>query len=230
MFDYNLFSLISLLFTFVLFIFLLIYLKRRFTSKKLTKNYYNLRVEQFSCLPPHQQAIVFVGDSLTEMGSWSEFFPESIINNRGIGGDTTTGLFNRIESITTNNPSQIFLMIGINDICLEKKSSKLIIANYRKILDYLSSYPELKVYVQSILPVNKIGVKPFKQVNQQIIEINQELENLAKEFKFEYIDLYSHFVDTNAQLDKQYTQDGIHLTGKGYLLWLEVIDKFYLWI
>ena len=69
------------------------------------------------------------------------------------------------------------------------------------------------IYVQSILPVNKIGVKRFKQVNQQSIEINEEF-----------------FIDTNAELDKQYTQDGIHLTGKGYLLWLEVIDKFYLWI
>jgi lysophospholipase L1-like esterase len=222
----RLFLLISLFFNFILFVFLLIWLQRRFRSKKLNKNYYNLRVEQFNSLPPHQQAMVFVGDSLTEMGSWSEFFPESIINNRGIGGDTTTGLLNHIEIITRNNPSQIFLMIGINDICLEKKSSKQIIANYRKILDYLSSYRELKVYVQSILPVNKLGVRRFKQVNKQITEINQELEKLAKEFEYEYIDLYSYFIDANAELDRQYTQDGIHLTGKGYLLWIEVIDKF----
>lgn len=224
--NHRLFLLISLLFNLILFIFLLIWLQRRFRSQKLTKNYYNLRVEQFNSLPPQQEAIVFVGDSLTEMGSWSEFFPESIINNRGIGGDTTTGLLNRLETITRNNPSQIFLMIGINDICLEKKSSKQIIANYRKILDYLSSYRELKVYVQSILPVNKLGVRRFKQVNHQITEINQELEKLAKEFEYEYINLYSYFSDANAELDRQYTQDGIHLTGKGYLLWIEVIDKF----
>ena len=33
--------------------------------------------------------IVFLGDSLTELGLWNEFFPTVKLANRGVGGDTT---------------------------------------------------------------------------------------------------------------------------------------------
>ncbi|HEY9822136.1 MAG TPA: G-D-S-L family lipolytic protein, partial [Candidatus Sericytochromatia bacterium] len=29
----------------------------------------------------------------------------------------------------------------------------------------------------------------------------------------------------NNELDEQYTTDGLHLNGKGYLVWKEVIEK-----
>ncbi|TVQ48017.1 MAG: G-D-S-L family lipolytic protein [Gloeocapsa sp. DLM2.Bin57] len=205
---------------------LILVYQRRKRQKFLADSYYQMRLEQLACLPSPEQGIVFLGDSLTQMGEWSEFFPNLLIQNRGIGGDTTTGLLKRLDVITKNNPSQIFLMIGINDICLEKKSSEEILANYRAILEYLSTYYQIKVYIQSILPVNQLGVKPFQQVNQQIIFINQELAKLAQEFNYHYINLFSYFVDANNQLNEQYTLDGIHLTGKGYLLWLKIIYSY----
>ena len=41
-----------------------------------------------------------------------------------------------------------------------------------------------------------------------------------------YVDVYSALVDEKGMLDKQYTNDGLHLMGDGYLAWKTVIEKF----
>ncbi len=44
------------------------------------------------------------------------------------------------------------------------------------------------------------------------------------------IDLYSQFVDTDGQMKKDLTVDGVHLTEKGYKKWVDfekpIIEKF----
>lgn len=49
---------------------------------------------------------------------------------------------------------------------------------------------------------------------------------LTKE-KITYIDLYSSFVDKQTgKMDIRYTNDGLHLLGKGYLKWIEIIKPY----
>ena len=56
--------------------------------------------------------LVFLGDSITDDGNWDKLFPNLSAENRGIGGDSTLGLLNRLDQIIALQPSQIFLMIG----------------------------------------------------------------------------------------------------------------------
>ena len=49
--------------------------------------------------------------------------------------------------------------------------------------------------------------------------------HLQKE-KVKYIDLFTHFVDDNGQMKPEYTNDGLHLLGKGYMLWKEIITPY----
>jgi lysophospholipase L1-like esterase len=81
-----------------------------------------------------------------------------------------------------------------------------------------------EVFVQSILPLNN-QKRPNNGTNNKIIELNAQLKNLAQEFSFHYIDLFSAFLDENNQLDARYTIDGIHLNGQGYLVWKGLIEK-----
>jgi len=74
------------------------------------------------------------------------------------------------------------------------------------------------------LPINTQKFQRNK-VNDKIIELNEQLQRFAKELSFQYIDLFSAFLDKNNELDEQYTTDGLHLNGKGYLVWKEVIEK-----
>src|SRR5689334_3155831 len=54
---------------------------------------------QFDVLADKKNGIVFLGDSITEGGHWSEIFGNGDIQNRGIGGDTTQDVLDRIEQI-----------------------------------------------------------------------------------------------------------------------------------
>jgi hypothetical protein len=61
--------------------------------------------------------IVMLGDSLTEGGLWSEYFPNVKMLNRGLASDTTLGAFGRLDEVINRGPKTVFLMIGINN-CL----------------------------------------------------------------------------------------------------------------
>ena len=38
-----------------------------------------------------------------------------------------------------------------------------------------------------------------------------------------YVDVYSALVDEKGMLDKQYTNDGLHLMGEGYIVWRDAV-------
>ena len=104
--------------------------------------------------------------------------------------------------------------------------------SYEKLLDrFAEESPWTKIYVQSILPVNGVDTKA-KPKNHwkkgaEIIETNKLLETLCEGRKnVMYVDVYSALVDEKGMLDKQYTNDGLHLMGEGYLAWKTVIEKF----
>jgi hypothetical protein len=78
--------------------------------------YYHQRVSMFKKLPMTQGDIIFLGNSITEGGSWGELFGDEKVKNRGISGDFTVGVMQRMDEIVQRKPSKVFLMIGINDL------------------------------------------------------------------------------------------------------------------
>ena len=60
--------------------------------------------------------VVMAGDSLIAAGRWDEIPPGISVHNRGIGGDTISGLLLRSDAIMAKSPRQIIVMIGINDL------------------------------------------------------------------------------------------------------------------
>jgi lysophospholipase L1-like esterase len=185
--------------------------------------YYLDRTSLFEVLPRSQNEIIFVGDSLTNRGEWSELFENPNIKNRGINGDNTYGLLKRLDQLTASRPSKIFIMLGINDL-ISRENLEQITYKYRLILKTIKQLiPSTQVFVQSVLPVN--NRTKFILDNNDVIAFNNKLKGLANEFKYEYVDLYSAFAIDN-QLPEQYTNDGIHLNGTGYLVWKQVISKY----
>jgi lysophospholipase L1-like esterase len=117
-------------------------------------------------------------------------------------------------------------MIGTNDIWNEQKTITQIINNYRQILNIIKTQsPQTKVYIQSILPVNNINYS-IKIDNNDLSLVNNNLKKLAEEFNYQYIDLFSNFIDDSKQLNTDYTYDGVHLNGKGYLLWGKLVKNY----
>ena len=60
--------------------------------------------------------VMMAGDSLIAAGRWDEIPPGISVHNRGIGGDTISGLLLRSDAIMAKSPRQIIVMIGINDL------------------------------------------------------------------------------------------------------------------
>ena len=56
--------------------------------------------------------IVMLGDSLTEWGNWHELMPQHHIINRGIAGDTSSSVLDRLDEVMQRQPKVVFVMVG----------------------------------------------------------------------------------------------------------------------
>jgi len=169
-----------------------------------------------------------VGNSITDVGEWSELFSDNHIKNRGISGDINAGVLNRIDEISDRKPSKVFLLIGINDLS-RNISTDSIFKNITKIASYLKQEsPSTKLYVQSILPVNDFYKKfeSHTRKEEQIKQLNTDLKQNATTYHYTYIDLHSSFCDEDGKLIKEFTNDGLHLKGDGYLKWKHLVYPY----
>jgi lysophospholipase L1-like esterase len=168
-------------------------------------------------LPNTPGEIIFAGDSIMESGPWSEIY--SPIKNRGIGGETTAGLLDRLDEITESHPQKVFLEIGTNDLAADLPTPQ-VVRNYRKILERIRrDSPETRIYVLSVTPVNqKIPGGPVHD-NDTIRDLNRRLRELAGEFEgVTYIDAFDALTDANGDLRLDLTTDGVHLNLDAYLI------------
>lgn len=185
--------------------------------------YYKSRVSLFSENGLTEGGIVFIGDSLIDNNEWSEAFKVQVFN-RGIGGDGTTGMTERLSQITESHPSKMFVMVGINDFATGMPRDK-ILGNYKRMIETIKKQsPETLLYIHSILPVNK-DLSIFNIDNEDVNWINEKLQELAEKESINFVDLTILFVE-NQQLSKEYSYDGIHLNGKAYELWEDTLKKY----
>lgn len=179
---------------------------------------------QYEILPQSHVDIIFLGDSITDEGEWVELLNNPNIKNRGISGDTTDRILRRLDSVIAVKPKQIFLMVGINDLSMIHKSVEATTKSYEKILNkFQKATPDTEVFIQSVLPVNN-RVSLYWVDNQKVIELNLQLQKLAQKYNYQYIDIFSHLLDSEQQLDSKYTSDGLHLNGQAYLVWKQIIQ------
>ncbi len=173
-------------------------------------------------------SIVFIGNSLTQQFEVAELFKNIHIRNRGINGDNSSGILNRLTEIIESHPKKIFIESGVNDIKDGTGKEKLLI-NYREILSRLQQESNTsKLYVQSILPVNKKGAAIVATgiKNETIREVNKDLEEYCNIHGITFIDLYSHF-ELNGEMNPKYCiADGLHISGDGYFLWTKILDEY----
>jgi lysophospholipase L1-like esterase len=191
---------------------------------KALKAYYYHRKEHFETLPNTEHEIIFLGNSITDQAEWSELFENPHIKNRGIGGDDTDGILGRLDEVVDSKPDKVFIMIGTNDLS-NGKSVDYIIKSYSRILDSISvKSPFTKIYVQSVLPTD--DAIHYTRKNSDIIQINNKLKELTRLKGIIYVDLFTPFGTAENKLNPEYSLDGLHLNGKGYLLWKKLIEKY----
>lgn len=196
-----------------------------FADTSYRTTYYEQKVTLFRLLPDTKNEIIFLGNSITDIGEWAEIWQNSRVKNRGISGDNTFGVLARLDEVTSSKPQKVFIMIGINDMAKGTPDS-VIISNYRRICQrIITSSPATKIYVQSILPTNSnfSEFKKHQYKEEHILNVNAALQNMCAAKKLTYIDLFSHFLDKENKLNTKYTNDGLHINGYGYMLWKKLL-------
>lgn len=194
----------------------------------LFSTYYHQRKTLNEALPFQQGENIFLGNSITDGGEWPNFFPGYQVLNAGISGDISAGVLNRLPALVARKPAKIFLLIGVNDLARGIKPDS-VLKNIRLLNNYLrAKSPETRLYVQSLLPVNEAFGKfgDHTSRRKEIVQLNQLLKEEATKQGFAFIDLYSSFIDANGRLQVRFTNDGLHLTGEGYLHWLKNIYPY----
>ena len=164
--------------------------------------------ERFELSLPKPDA-VFLGDSITQASAFNETFSTPArIYNRGVSGDTTVDILNRLQEIKDLQPKNVYLMIGINDLYTGATPTQ-VAENISKIHDALSK-EGIKTIVQET-----IQCQPSKCPYTN--EVNNLNKILALKFKAELLSL-GELSSING-LSENLTYDGIHLNKKGYEAW-----------
>lgn len=195
-----------------------------------SQDYFDKKVAQFTMENANfsKGQIVFIGDSITDLYHLDDYYQDLPLRtyNRGIGGDVTGMLLKRIQvSLYDLEPTRVVLMIGINDIN-GGVSTDTILKNYNDILSGIKTkLPFAMVYTMSILPINN-DVPSYidvKKSTERILSINEEIKEMASNYSYQYMDLFSLVKDDNNHLKKEYSLDGIHLSEQGFVTWTNLI-------
>lgn len=197
-------------------------------AQKYSTFYYQ-RASLFEELPVTSKDIIFLGNSITNGGEWCELLDNKHVKNRGISGDICMGVYDRLDAILKGKPAKIFLLIGINDISRGTSADTIISQMDIIVKKIKEDSPKTKLYLQSLLPVTDY-YKMFGGHTrhwEMVKEVNSRMARLAEQEKVTYVDLYSHFVDpSTGKLNIAYSNDGLHLLGKGYVKWAEVVKRY----
>lgn len=190
--------------------------------------YYARRATLFDELPIGKKDIVMLGNSLTDGCEFNELMGNRHIKNRGIVGDIVQGLIDRIDPIIKGQPKKLFIMSGVNDISHDVSADSIARVMERLIVMVKQGSPRTKIYLQSLLPFNN-DVREWKLLKGRdhvVVEANLLLEQVARRQGVTWINLYPLFVDDQGRLRADLTNDGLHLMGKGYLIWRDAIKPY----
>ena len=160
---------------------------------------------------------VIVGNSLIHLFTpdlMNREFPGKSIVNRGIGGDMTDLLAERIESnVLSLNPSTVILEIGGNDM-IGGKCLGYIENNVKKIIEIIHrKNPETKIIFITVPPTR------ITELNEVVPVYNLFLYSLTLKKNITVLDIWTPMRETDSPtIRSEFTRfgDKIHFNEKGY--------------
>lgn len=188
------------------------------------QRHYPERIAAFKADPLHENDIVFMGDSQTELGGdWAARLGISNVRNRGIASDLTYGVLARLGEICYYKPKSVYMLIGINDLSKPDFTPLSVMDSISKIVKTIKrESPATQIYLQTILPTSSPDlVDKIRETNELLRERSASIADAKITAEpFTLIDLYPLFTDENGNIKAEYTIDGVHLNESGYSVWV----------
>ena len=207
--------------------------KERKEHEKLVLEYRAMKMEKYreenERYGDYEVDVAFIGDSLTDGYDLEKYYPEYLVSNRGIGGDTTFDVEGRIEtSLYDLKPKVAVMLIGGNNL-------GTMFENYERILCGMKeNLPNTKIVLVSL---TAMGQKWGAEKNEIAALNNVKIKILAEKYGFDFVDLFTPLYDiTIGEIYAEYTNDGAHQTPAGYEVFTATIkpavenalDKWYI--
>lgn len=208
-------------------VFLLLFIPAIAAAQHSATSYQYRKASQYGELGVGKSDIVFLGSDITDNVELAELFGNRRVVNRGIRGETTGDMLARLERIADGRPRKIFVAAGTDDLH-DNNGPKRVTENVMQMIRLVKNEsPRTQIYFISIPPVNgnKGKMKGAKQLSQNIITANAGIKSVCSASGCTFIDVYSALAGDNGALRQEYTDDGLHLTGAGYLAWRDIIKK-----
>ena len=212
------------------------FFKKKIDYSKITEydREKNTKRENYSILNKEyalKNQTVLLGDSITDFFNWYELFYDfsknsgQAVYNRGISGDTTDRLLERLnENVLNIEPKNVVLLIGTNDIGRELPLS-MSVENVSKIIENTKKVcPDINFILQAVYPINRDMRDKFeKRSNEKIDIMNKEFIKLSEKYDCVWLDITDKLKDETGNLKKEYTYDGLHLNANAYKIVAENI-------
>lgn len=172
--------------------------------------------------------IVFLGDSIIAQNDWASFVGIDDIVNQGIVGDTIEDVIRRLDQTIKLQPRAVFILVGINNKPMPARMESMLSA-YRRLINKLQKdLPDTALFIHSLIPIHQdlFGqhYSATEITNSHVQHFNLKLKELAQEHAVVFIDVYPHLL-SGAELNIDWTHDGLHLNREGYLQWRPVLQK-----
>ncbi|QPH39979.1 GDSL-type esterase/lipase family protein [Pedobacter endophyticus] len=181
---------------------------------------------KFKADPKSKKDFVFLGNSITAGTDWARLLDLPQAKNRGISGDITFGVLDRLQDVIDGKPEKIFILIGINDISRNIPDS-IILRNYKTMIARIrKGSKKTQIYFNTLLPVNS-SFEKFKNhygKDEHILWLNDQIRKFTAK-NVTVIDLYPVFLDQSNHLKAELTKDGLHLIPSGYQVWADFLKK-----
>lgn len=186
------------------------------------KTWTERRTQWASQVERDQNALVFLGDSITQgWGDVGSAFPGIKIANRGISGDTTRGVLIRLQQdVIALNPKGVVLLIGTNDL-EEGAEPEVIAANLKLILDALAAHNRvMPIILCQVMPSSGTKKRPAGKIKA----LNRAYFQLVKDFpQVTVLDTYALFANEHGDAAEDEFPDLLHPNTKGYGHWLAAL-------
>lgn len=160
--------------------------------------------------------VAFLGDSLTDGYDVKKYYPNYLVVNRGIGGDTTFDLEDRLRvSVYDLKPKVAVMLIGANNV-------STMFDNYERLVSGITTnLPNTELV---LLSLTSMGGEYWGLKNKIAKNNNVTIKLIAEEYGCTFVDLYTPLLNLNTgEIYDEYTTDGGHLTPKGYEVITSVI-------
>ncbi|MBW7864130.1 MAG: hypothetical protein GX580_11740 [Candidatus Hydrogenedens sp.] len=171
-------------------------------------------------------AVLFVGDSITQGLCVAAVCDRGV--NYGIGSDTTVGVLERLPKYgSIDRARAVVVAIGVND--LSRRDNDAILENYRKIAGTVAGSGMVAgrapLVFSAVLPVDERVNPENAGVNGRIRELNRGLAKVCAETRgCRMVDVTGALADDTGSLaPENHVGDGVHLSDKGYTLWITAL-------